>query len=300
MVERPVRRWRVLAWFIGLLVAGWLAASGFAAHALTARPRAPRAEVAPEDFEVESLRLTSADGVELGAWFHAGTPGRALVLLVHGMDGSRSSMEMAMRRLAARGHGSLAVTLRGFGDSEGDRLDFGIHAREDVLAASAALESRAGGAPLVVIGQSLGAAATLFAARELGARVAGYVLEAPYLTLEKACRDRLALRLPPVLDELAFRGLALWTPLFLPADFDEIRPIDACVELPTTARALFVAGSQDLLAPSADVRAMSLAARAPSEFVELAGRSHEDLWELDEQHLALWLGFLERIERERR
>lgn len=295
-----VRRGRRLARLalVSLLAApvGWLAVSGLAAHALTARPHTLRPESPPAGFAVEELRLRTADGVELGAWFRAGEPGRAVVVLAHGMGGSRTSLGPAMRRVAELGHGVLAVTLRGFGDSEGERLDFGIRARADLLAAVAAAGERAPGVPLVVIGQSLGAAAALFAADELGPRVAGYVLEAPYLTLEKACRDRLAQRLPPLLEELAYRGLVLWAPLFLPEPIDAIRPLDACADLAPTAQVLFVAGSADVLAPSEDVRALSRASRARAEFVELAGSDHEDLWRLDAEHLALWRDFLARVE----
>lgn len=283
---------------VSLLAAlsGWLVVTGLAAHTLTARPHPVRPESPPVGFSVEELRLRTADGVELGAWFRAGEPGRAVVVLAHGMGGSRTSLGPAMRRVAELGHGALAVTLRGFGDSQGERLDFGIRTRADLIAAVEAAEERAQGAPIVVIGQSLGAAAALFAAGELGPRVAGYILEAPYLTLEKACRDRLAQHLLPLLDELAYRGLALWAPLFLPEPIDSIRPLDACAELAPSAQVLFIAGSADLLAPSEDVRTLSRTSRAPAEFVELAGRDHEDLWHLDLDHFELWRGFLRRIE----
>jgi len=295
-VRRGRRLARLALVSLGAALVGWLVVSGLAAHALTARPHPVRPEASPTGFAVEELRLRSADGVELGAWFRAGEPGRAVVVLAHGMGGSRTSLGPAMRRLAQLGHGVLAVTLRGFGDSEGERLDFGMRARADLLAAVAAAEERAPGARLVVIGQSLGAAAALFAAGELGPRVAGYVLEAPYLTLEKACRDRLAQRLPPLLEELAYRGLALWAPLFLPEPIDAIRPLDACADLAPEMQVLFIAGSADILAPSEDVRALSRASRARAEFVELAGRDHEDLWLLDAEHLELWRDFLARVE----
>ena len=279
-----------------MAIVGWLAASALVVRRLVARPevRVER-EAEPAGLDLETVTLVTADGEHLGAWFRRASPGRALVLLLHGMGGTRRSFGPHARRLASEGFGFLVPTLRGFGDSSGERIDFGWSSRADVIAAVEYLERVEPEAPRVIVGQSLGAAAAIFAAEELGQRVNGYVLEAPYRDLEKACRDRLARHLAPPLAAIAFAGMRLWAPLFLPVAVERLRPIDAVTRFPAGVPALFVAGARDELA--GDVRELAERCSAAAELVVLAGRDHKDLWTLDDEHWALWRAFLERVER---
>jgi pimeloyl-ACP methyl ester carboxylesterase len=288
---------RLLAATAALGVVGWLGSSAFVAWSLTDRPRARHDERQPRWLEAESVRLATRDGEDLGAWFHPGEPGKPLVVLLHGMGGSRASMAVAAQRLAEAGNGFLALSLRAFGDSSGEGLDFGWSAKNDVLAAVEFAEQAQPGAPLVVIGQSLGAAAAIFAAPELGWRVAGYVLEAPYRDLDKACRDRLDRDLPAPLAALAFQGLSLWAPHFLAVDPDQIRPVDHVARFPAELPVLFVAGAADVEAPVADVRLLAERCSGAAELAVLDARDHHDLWALDERHFELWSDFLARVER---
>jgi alpha-beta hydrolase superfamily lysophospholipase len=240
------------------------------------------------------VRLTTRDGLALGVWFHPGLPGEPVVVLLHGMGGSRAAMAPAAKRFMELGIGFLAVSLRGFGDSDGDELDFGWSSRADVVAAVEHVESAKPGVPVVVIGQSLGAAAAIFAAPELKERVAGYVLEAPYRDLHTACADRLRQRLPAPLAWLAHAGLRLWAPLFLPVDAGLVRPIDHVGHFPAGMPVLFVAGALDLHAPAEDVAALAGSCSGVAELAVLDGRDHQGLWNLDERHWEQWRGLLER------
>lgn len=291
------RRLRSFLLGAGILAAiGWLGASALAAWSLTARPKAPHEERLPRWLHADALRLSTRDGEELGAWFHAGAPDRAIVILLHGMGGSRTSLALAAQRVAMEGNGFLALSLRSFGDSTGGALDFGWSSRADVIAAVEYVERAKPDVPLVVVAQSLGAAAAIFAAPELGPRVDGYVLEAPFLDLDKACRDRLAQRLVAPLDSLAFAGLELWAPLFLPVGLSDVRPADHVGRFPREVPVLFVAGALDRHSPAEDVRALSELCSGEAELAVLDQRDHFDLWILDEQHFELWQRFLARVE----
>jgi len=280
-----------------LVLLGWLASSAFAAWKLTNRPKPPRAEPQPTWLRAEDVRLKTRDGEELGAWFDAGAPGKPVVLFFHGMSGSRSSMSLSAQRVSMEGDGFLAVSLRSFGDSSGGSMDFGWSSRADVLAAVEFVEAQKPGAPLIVVGQSLGAAAAIFAAPELGRRVSGYVLEGPYRDLEKACHDRLNRRLVQPFSALAYLGLRIWAPCFLPSEVDAVRPIDQVGRFPAGVPVLFVAGAYDEQAPVADVRLLTEGCSADAELAVLDARDHLDLWTLDERHWELWSGFLARVER---
>ncbi|MFN7696539.1 MAG: alpha/beta hydrolase [Deltaproteobacteria bacterium] len=120
---------------------------------------------------------------------------RCAIVLVHGNGSSRSALLDEARSLRALGFSVLPITVRAHGDSEGHRNDFGWSAREDVATAVRYLESHrpaslAGGRTIVVMGISLGAAASVFAAPALGARVRGYVLVGPYADLHLATSRR--------------------------------------------------------------------------------------------------------------
>ena len=117
---------------------------------------------------------------------------------------------------ASEGYAVLMISLRAHGDSSGDYHDVGFRLRRDVWAAVEFLEARRPGRPIVVMGTSMGAAAAVFAASELGHRVQGYILESPYQDLKTAAWNRTDVYLPPVLSHAAYLGLRAVGPLFSP------------------------------------------------------------------------------------
>ena len=272
------RRWFALV--VLFLAGSWFVSSALVAWRLTRRERPCFEEGPPSPAwgTVESVRLATSDGEDLGAWFHPPEGSRPLVVLLHGSGGARSRGSGPVGELVREGYGVLAPTLRDHGDSSGHENDFGWSQRLDVIAAVEFLERRAPGVPIVVGGMSLGAAAAIFAAPELGERVAGYVLVAPYRDLATACWLRCELYLPPVLDGAAYLGLRLWTPLFLEVDPGHVRPIDFVPRFPAGCSAVFLAGERDRVAPSADVRELAERCAGKTRFEIVEGVGHRGLW----------------------
>ena len=240
-------------------------------------PRAPEPLPAEDAARFAEVRLTTRDGEDLGAWYAAAPEAPAAVVVLHGNGGSRSTELGAIRFFADQGLAVLAPTLRAHGDSTGDLNDFGYGAREDVIAAVAFLEERAPGVPILVSGRSLGAAAALFSAPELGTRVAEYVLEAPYRDLETATRHRLDARLPGPLAELAYLGLRACAPVLVRPRVDEVRPIDRVAAIPPDVGLVFLTGTADELAPSAEVREMLERRPRNASLVEFPGGHHLEI-----------------------
>jgi len=277
-----LRRWRrrlVPAAVVGTGL--WLFASWLVADQMTRRTHAMRPEPVPavEWGALREVRLRTADGEELGAWFAAGREDRPPVLLLHGNGGTRAHSLDQAEWLAAAGHPVLLVTLRAHGDSTGERNDFGYSARHDEVAAVGWLERNCRGRP-VVWGRSLGAAAALFAAGELGDRAGGYVLECAYRDLRTAVRNRTRNRLVPPFDWLAYAGLSLTAPLVLD-DVDRVSPLDAAGAVPKSLPVLLLAGGADRHATPAETVAIGERIGPRAEVVVFDGAGHLGLHHAD-------------------
>lgn len=273
------RTWRKrMKWLFALgalAVALWLVASYAAAYRLTRRVGPPQAEPAPDLTwgRIAPFRLTTADGQELGAWFIDGQPDRPLVLFLHGNGGRRSACLAEAELAASTGSPVLLVSFRAHGDSTGAVNDFGYSGRLDVIAAVEWLRERYPGRPIVIWGQSLGAAAALFAAAELGDRVRGYILECPYQDIRTATRNRTRMHLPPVLEYVTYAGFSVVAPSVLP-NVDEVSPLRAAAQVPPSARVLVLAGSADHRARPAEAAAIANAIGERAELVVIEGGDH--------------------------
>jgi pimeloyl-ACP methyl ester carboxylesterase len=271
---------RICVAVIVALVCAWLASTGYVTWSLTHRERAPYAEPLPawSDGRVREVRIATRDGEELGGWW-SGEHGRPIaVLLLHGNGSSRAEHSELMRWLVDQKCAVLALTFRAHGDSTGTSNDVGWRARSDVVAGVEFIERNAPGVPIVVIGRSLGAVASIYAAGELGSRVSGYVLESPYRDLETAVRRRLRMHLSPPFDEVAFAGMRLWSHAWLPVDLDQCRPIDHVLDIPSDVPVVFFGGSSDRHAPAGGRRRDRRASgRARGDRVVRRRGAHEPL-----------------------
>ncbi len=128
----------------------------------------------------KSVSFTSTDGVSLSGWFIPSLRAedvaeqgdkvlrrqRPGVVLCHGLGSNRSQLLPLAGYLNSQGYEVLLFDFRGCGLSGGEIQSFGLHEREDVLAAVHYLADRACVDPsrMVVIGQDVGGAAAISAA----------------------------------------------------------------------------------------------------------------------------------------
>jgi uncharacterized protein len=149
-----------------LLIASLLIGSGCvsgnaAAGALLLPMRVPvlgAPSLAHEDFTV-----TTRDGYVLDGWRFspAGTP-RAVVILVHGKDINRQHFVAAAQRFVEQGLGVVAFDQRAHGRSSGEFVTYGAKEVGDLrLVIDLALSKWGRELPVVLIGESLGAAVSL-------------------------------------------------------------------------------------------------------------------------------------------
>jgi alpha-beta hydrolase superfamily lysophospholipase len=277
--RRRMRRWLI---FAVLLLVVWLGTSLAVAQRLTRRRRPPFPEPIPTAARgtFSAHRFPTRDGEQIGAWFVAGREDQPSVLLLHGNGGSRRNCLGRAALLAEEGYAVLLISLRAHGDSTGNLNDIGYGARHDVVAAVEFLERKRPGKPVIIQGVSMGAAAAVFASRELARRVSGYILESPYQDLRVAVWNRVEHNLPPVLDRIAYEGLALVTPIVLP-DVDKISPLTAIGGIPDDVPVLIFAGGGDPLARPAEARALYRRVEGHGKLIIFDRAGHHDLFDTD-------------------
>jgi len=258
----------------------WLLVSFIVAYRMTRRLAPLEPQPAPEFAwgNAESLRIATSDGQDLGAWFIDGKPGQPAVLLLHGHNGAfgRGECLPQARMFASVGCPTLLISMRAHGDSTGDYDDIGYSSRHDVVAAVDWLEKNQPGRQIVIFGQSKGAAAAVFAARELGDRVDGYILTCPYQDLRTAVWNRAKAVLPPVLDIIGYTGLLIVSPTVLP-HLDEISPEKAACHIPARVPVLVMAGGADDLALPKEAKAICARIQGPAELVIVENAGHAQL-----------------------
>ncbi|MHB0961136.1 MAG: alpha/beta hydrolase [Pirellulaceae bacterium] len=289
------RRFLAIVALTGLVL--WLGSSALVAWTLTRRSRAIFVEPAQyvDWAKIEELRLETSDDQEIGGWLVRGDQQEGCVLLLHGNGESRQRMLPVMQFLANAHFTVLAISLRAHGDSSGEVNDIGWSARHDVIAAVAFLQRECPQQSVFIVGRSLGAAAAIFAAQELGSKVAGYFLEQPYKDLQSAVWNRLQNHLPPVLDWAAYLGLRLWSPVFLPIDPNRISPIEQIAKIPEDVPVMIVTGSDDQHARLSDVRELFGQIEWHAQLIVFDGAAHEPLDRYDPQlYESTLLRFLKR------
>jgi uncharacterized protein len=260
------------------LVLVWLGSAFAVTWKLTHRTAARHSEHAPliEWGALRELRLATSDGEDLGAWWIEAHEPRAAALLLHGNEGARGDSLATARILVREGVSCLLLTLRAHGDSTGEKNDLGWSSRADVLAGVAEIESAHPGLPVLVQGVSLGSAAAIFAAGELGTRVHGYLLEMPYRDLDTAVTNRTRVFLPPVLDWIAALGIQLMGRLILP-HAGEIAPVERIGDIPASVPVLILNGGHDPRARPFEAQALFAAAGAHAKLVTFDDAAHEVL-----------------------
>lgn len=120
----------------------------------------------------EDVHFSTADGVKIAGWFLASKLNKKAIILVHGMNSSRTAEfgghfpEFAAG-LNREGFTVLMIDLRGHGQSGKARFTFGITERRDVIAAVNWLKSK-GYQPqaIGVLGVSMGASTAIGATAE--------------------------------------------------------------------------------------------------------------------------------------
>jgi fermentation-respiration switch protein FrsA (DUF1100 family) len=224
------------------------------------------------ELEFEELWITANDGVRTHGWWIPGPEGAPVILMFHGNAGTISG-----RLMFAKGLHQLGVTVymaeyRGYGNSEGSPSEVGLYA--DAKAALDEARTRAGAAPVIIFGRSLGGAVAIDLAASV--QVDGLIAESTFTSLPDMAQTM------PI--PFASRLVAY--------EFASLRKIPE-----VSAPSLIIHGDADELVPYSMGKALHAAA-ADAAFHSVPGGTHNDTWVRGgDGYWRVMASFLERVTR---
>jgi hypothetical protein len=215
---------------------------------------------------VEVVTITTADGTRLTGWSAEPQAGRPSILYFHGNAGNISTRADRFQKIVGSGFGLLAMSYRGYPDSEGSPSEAALFS--DALEIFDWLAART--ETIVIHGESLGTGVATYVATERPA--AALVLEAPFTAALDVAQETYP-----------------WVPVAL-LMYDPFISRDRIgrVEEPL----LIVHGTKDRVVPTDQGRRLFEAAGEPKQLAIFEGGIHSDLWDRE-----LWPTVLEFLER---
>jgi len=134
----------------------------------------------------EAVRLRTADGLTLGAWWVPAAPQRGALVFAHGNGGNMSHRLQKVRLLHDLGLSVLAFDYRGYGESEGRPSEQGTYRDMDAAIDYVVKERKVPPGKLLYLGESLGGAVAVEAASRRPP--AGLILESTFTSVPAMAR----------------------------------------------------------------------------------------------------------------
>ena len=260
---------------LGLVVVGLvLLAASFLADLATKIPPTARPSLNPARMGLvcEDVELKTDDGMRLSAWWMPnGKPGRAPVVILHGLGASKAHMIDYILLAQEQGNPTLAIDFRGHGDSDPSLTSIGFYESHDAMAAMKFVRNRGAGNP-VLWGTSMGAVSALLAAAWDGS-AAGVIADAPFDTYRNTVLHHAKLMYG--LSEYPFVAMAF--PMIEQRARFRIDDVD-CLRAAGKIRAplLVLAAEKDTRMTIPVVRSVYDQAAGPKEFWVIPGEGHEN------------------------
>ena len=278
-LKRRQKWWLVFASTGLMLVAmGYAVVSLLVADVLTRANNKPIV-TDPRDIAADVLAWSerTADGLTLRGWYCPTPAKRRLIVLVHGMGGSRDDMARIGHDLHAEGYDVLLFDLRGHGSSDRARLSMGGKERGDVRAVLDWAGRQGYSTDRVGwLGWSMGAA-TLLMEAERNARIKAVVLDSPFGNLPELLDRQLTAHshLPRWFNP----GILAAARLAFGVRTDNLLPVRSALAWGGRPL-LLIHGEADSVVPVQQARQIARAAGKSCQSVILPGVGHVDAYKL--------------------
>ena len=297
-------------WFLGIATAlalVFLLACRAAARLARGRPEWRVMEGTPEEYELvaDLVGFRSHDDLDVAAWWltddASGEPGRASVILAHGLGGNRSSMLPIAAFLVDAGYDVLAIDLRAHGDSQGSYPSPGYL---EVAEITAAVEyaHRRGSRSVILLGHSVGGVAALHTAAN-GVDVVAVIADSAFVSFFDMIAGVRAgqvsrwtrLGLWPV-SSRGLAGLSAFMTRVGGGQRIDARRADLMPVLPRIrCPVLFVTGDRDDIALTANTRRMAAVVAVPGTRVAELHAGHLTYADAPRDYERAVLGFLDEV-----
>jgi uncharacterized protein len=218
---------------------------------------------------VVEVKLTTADGLSLLAWYLPPPEGAPVIVYFHGNGGHIGYRAERLRRFAREGYGVLLAEYRGYGGNPGTPSECGLYA-DGAAALDFLVHAGIEPAATVLWGESLGSGVAVYLAAERDA--GGLILEAPFTSVAAAAQHHYP---------------------FIPAAMLVRDRFDSLARIGRVATPLLVMhGERDMIVPVRHGRALFAAAAEPKEGWFAARAGHETLAQFGALEAAI--DFIER------
>jgi len=244
----------------------------------------------PAGFARTEVSFASGSGAVLRGNLLKGTPGRGVVILMHGVRGHRGEMAGHAEFLHKAGYSVLLFDFQAHGESSGSRITSGYLESLDARAAVDFVRREFPGEKVGVLGVSLGGVAVVLA--EPALKIDAAVLELVYADIERAVKNRMAI----VLGDWARPLSWLLTCQLKPRIGVGPERFDCVARMPRlTCPKLFIAGANDRHARLADSKMLFAAGSEPKELWVVKGAQHQNIHAMvPGEYERRVLGFLEK------
>ncbi|MFT5130975.1 MAG: fermentation-respiration switch protein FrsA (DUF1100 family) [Rhodothermales bacterium] len=266
-------KWRKrIALAVGIVIAVGLVVSWLVGGMLLA-PKPLVIGPPPGELQAEPIALESESGSTLAGWHLPVPDAQAVLVLGHGVRGSRlDSLRRAVLWQEA-GYAVVIIDLQAHGESPGAHITVGHLEQHDIRAAVAFAKAGYASARVGVLGMSMGGAAAILASP---LDIDALVIESVYPTFREAIHNRVAEHLGPLAGFPAFLLLAQIKPRIgiSPA---ELCPIDHITKV--RCPIFVISGAEDTHTRAAETEALFAAAQEPKQLWLVPNAGHVDLHE---------------------
>jgi len=227
-------------------------------------------------------RLPLPGGEWLEVWQQDHPAARGTVLLFPGYAMSKRSLLGPAAAFYRLGYSVILTDYRGVGGSSGADTTLGVREGADVAAVVAYVRQAQPNGPILLYGESLGAAAILRAVAHEGVRPTALLLEAPFNRLVDTVGNRFqAMGLPAF---PAAQTLVFWGSVQQGMDGFADNPVDDAAAV--TGPTLLLHGTRDPRVTVAQTDAIYAALGGSKTLVRFAEAGHESLYAADSRHWA--------------
>jgi uncharacterized protein len=228
----------------------------------------------------ETRTIPVGEAIELEAWLIRQPAGRGWIYLFHGYAASKEQQLETARRFFASDWNLMLVDFRGSGGSKGaDSTSLGYHEAEDVAAAVRWGRSNLGVEAPILYGFSMGGAAVMRAAGELGTPGAALIVESVFDRMLGTVERRFQMMGLPAFPMA--RLLVFWGGVQNGFSALAHNPVDYAGKI--RCPVLLVHGERDQRVALADVESIHRRLAGPNELRIVPGAGHEATEKMTDQ-----------------